>query len=123
MSEREIPILKHMFDNGKKHKVENLDDFLFKYFEPLYMFFKHHFPDFLKGIKWSFQRLFRKHGCANIDLWGLDHHLAKIILPKLIAFRSQELHGHPMDFSEWDEDGGLGITKEEYDEEIGRAHV
>lgn len=121
MSEKEIPILKSMFDDGKDFKVENIDDFFFKYFGPLYSFFKHRLPDFLRKIKWSFQRLIRKHGCSNSDLWGLDYHLAKIILPKLIAFRSQELHGHPMDFSDWEEDGGLGITKEEYDEATKRG--
>lgn len=121
MSEKEVPILKHMFDDGKDLKVENLDDFLFKYFEPLYMFFRHRIPDFFKEIKWSLQRLFRRHGCADIDLWGLDYHLAKIILPKLIAFRSQELHGHPMDFSDWSDEDGMGMTKEEYDEATKRG--
>ncbi len=120
MPEKEVPILKHMFDDGKDFKVENIDDFLFKYFGPLYSFFKHRLPDFFRNIKWGFQRLYRKHGCGDIDLWGLDTHLAKIILPKLIAFRSQDLHGHPMDFSDWEE-GGLGITKEEYDEAAKRG--
>jgi len=116
MSEKEIPILKHMFDNGEEFKVESVGDFFFKYFGPFYSLFKHHIPGFIKEIKWCFQRLFRKHGCADIDFWGLDYHLAKIILPKLIAFRSQKLHGHPMDFSDWSEDDNIGMTKEEYDE-------
>jgi hypothetical protein len=115
MPDEKIPILKGMFDDSDEDfKVENLDDFFFKYSGPFYSIFKHRIPDFFREIKWSFQRLFRKHGCADIDLWSLDYHLAKIILPKLMAFRAQELQGHPISFSDWSEDE-MGMTKEEYD--------
>jgi len=121
MSEKEVPIVNDMFDDGKDYKVENIGDFFFKYFGPFYSLFKHRIPDFMREIKWSFQRLYRKHGCGDVDLWGLDTHLGKIILPKLIAFRSQDLHGHPIDFSDWSEEDGIGMTKEEYDEAKARG--
>ncbi len=116
----DIPEMKNMFDDGEEDEIENFDDWVWKHFPLIYSLFKHRIPDLLRGIKWAFQRLFRKHGCADIDLWNLHSHLAKIILPKLIAFRKQNLNGHPMDFCDWEaeygEYGGLGETKEEYDQ-------
>ena len=64
-------------------------------------------------VKWFFQRLFRSHHCADIDLWGMDSCLAKTILPKLKAFRRQPFHGYPSCFCEYEEN--CGMTKEEYD--------
>jgi hypothetical protein len=42
-----------------------------------------------------FQRLFRKSHASDGDLWNMDAHLARIILPKLSAFRAQNLQGYP----------------------------
>ena len=46
-----------------------------------------------KKIIWFFQRIFR--GYSNCDLWGLDYHLAKLILKRLIAFRKMNKAGIP----------------------------
>lgn len=116
----DIPEMKHMFDDGEEDEIENFDDWVWKHFPKIYSLFKYRIPDFLRGIKYSFQRLFRKHGCADVDLWSLHVHLSRIILPKLIAFRKQDLRGHPMDFCNWDpeidEYGGLNMTQEEYEQ-------
>jgi hypothetical protein len=37
-------------------------------------------------VKWFFQRIYRRNHTADVDLWGLFGHLAKIIYPKLLAF-------------------------------------
>jgi hypothetical protein len=77
--------------------------------------------DTFRNIKWFFQRVFRSSHASDCDLWGLNHRLAEIILPKLVAFRKKEPHGYPCDFCDWEPSkndpkyGGLGITKKEYD--------
>ncbi|AEF80900.1 adenylate kinase [Leadbettera azotonutricia ZAS-9] len=54
-----------------------------------------HFPSFRKFIPAFFQRLYRRSHAADIDLWNMDVHLARIILPKLNSFREQEFDGYP----------------------------
>jgi len=76
--------------------------------------------DSYREVKWFFQRVFRSSHASDADLWSLNHRLAEIILPKLVAFRKKEPHGYPGCFCDWDpkfKDGGLGITKKEYDAE------
>jgi len=48
-----------------------------------------------KNIVWAFQRIIRKHHASDIDLYRLDLHISKLILPKLVAFRNQSLHFSP----------------------------
>jgi len=38
----------------------------------------------VRHSKWFFQKLFR--GYSDCDIWGLDYHLAKLILKRLKAF-------------------------------------
>jgi len=125
----DIPILKDMFDDGGGkyiRDVENFGDWMFNLSPPVYRFFVHRIPDFFRNIKWILQKIFRKHHCSDLDLWGLDSHLIKIILPKLIAFRKRDLHGYPCNFSQWDESlkdgGGMGLTREEYDKAKAEGH-
>lgn len=70
-------------------------------------------------IKYKFERLFR--GYSDFDVFEMYSSLTHIILPRLIAFR-KDLHGFPVIFSEWDAEqgkyGGMGMTKEEYDQKI-----
>jgi hypothetical protein len=75
-------------------------------------FFKYRLSDKIYRIKWYSQRVLRPYHSSDCDLWGLDHHLAEIILPKLKRFRSLGLHGYPMAFSEYDPN--FGMTEEEY---------
>jgi hypothetical protein len=67
--------------------------------------------NFFYEIKWFLQRIIRNHGAADIDLWSLDFHLAKIILPKLIAFRKSKLHGYPNVFCTWEDLKNTGQYK------------
>jgi len=64
------------------------------------------FIDFIKSlinnVIWIFQRIIRKHHTADIDLWNLDLYISKIFLPKLEAFRNQQLHVSPTaDMETW----------------------
>jgi len=56
---------------------------------------------YLRPMKWAIQRFFR--GYSACDIWGLDHHLAKLISKRLKVF-IKNLHGHPSElnsFEEW----------------------
>jgi hypothetical protein len=44
---------------------------------------------------WAVQRIVRKHRCADVDIWDMDNHISKILLPKLEAFRNQKHHSYP----------------------------
>jgi hypothetical protein len=50
------------------------------------------YTDILRPIKFFYQRLTR--GYDDSCMWSLDHHLAKLILPRLKLFRQQP-HGCP----------------------------
>ena len=55
--------------------------------------------DILYKIKFFFQKIFRKNHISDIENWNCYVYLAKEILPRLIAFRNQELHGYPGDIN------------------------
>jgi hypothetical protein len=64
------------------------------------------FVDFAKiwknRIAWTFQRLMRKYHASDIDLRQFDLHIARVLLPKLEAFRNQNLNVSPTkDMKEW----------------------
>jgi len=46
-----------------------------------------------REIKWWWQR--RTRGFDDCAMWGLDVHLAKLILPRLQAFKAVDRMGHP----------------------------
>lgn len=73
----------------------------------------HRISNFFHNIVYFIQKITRSHHCSNLDLWDLYSHLAKITLPKLVAFRAQKINGYPNNFSEWSDN--CGYTKEEYD--------
>lgn len=83
------------------------------------------FRRFFQPITWFFQRRFRKHGCSDSDLWDLDGHLAKIILPKLRAYRNYSLHGYPTDFLTWEDvqDSGEYKNAEEYEHAVQKGEL
>jgi hypothetical protein len=58
-----------------------------------------------REIKWFFQRLFR--GYSQCDLWNLPQHLAKILLPRIKAFRRMRrmsyYSGEGMSSADWEE--------------------
>jgi len=66
---------------------------------------KYQIRNFFLRIKWSLQKIFRRGHCSDRNLWNLDIYLAKIILPKLIAFKSMPRVGYPAllrDENEWE---------------------
>jgi hypothetical protein len=72
--------------------------------------------NFFCGIKYTFQKLLRPYHASDIDLWNLDGHMAKVLCPKLIAYKKMKRHGYPRAFieyfkNEWE-------SKDEYDNAI-----
>jgi len=67
------------------------------------------------------QKIFRKYHCSDFDLWSLDYHLAKIILPKLKAYRNKSRGGYPGIFVEWN--NNCGFDKNEYDDARARGTI
>lgn len=119
-----LKIFDWMFEDDSEFKIEDFDDFMFKYLRPIRSIYKRWIPNFSFFIRRNFQRLIRKDHIADVDIWEASHTMAPIILKHLKAFlRYSKKHGHgyPMYFSEWgyegctDEYGGMGMTKEEYD--------
>lgn len=56
-----------------------------------------------KKLKWFLQRRFR--GWADCDLWDMDYHLAKLILPRIRAYRDfkkENSAGYPANLTEKD---------------------
>ena len=43
----------------------------------------------------NLQRLFRKGHYSNEDLWNLSTSLARIILPKIVAYKNMDRSGYP----------------------------
>ncbi len=75
----------------------------------------------LYEVKYGFQKLFSPCNCSSRDLWSLDHHLAKIIYPKIKAYKEYERHGYPNYFSEYDENAWG--SKEKYEKEIADGNI
>ena len=72
------------------------------WYKSAFWFLVREIPNLPKTIKWRTQRLFR--GYSDCDLWGLDEHLAKLIVKRLKAFRKIKRHGIPCDFAKGDSD-------------------
>lgn len=113
----------NLFGHGPEDdKIEDFGDFVFKYFRPFYHLFKTYIPNFWFWFKSVLQRIFSRNHLANVDIWNASYTLAPRILKTLQAFYDYEKHGYPTYFSEWgyegctDKHGGMGMTKEEYDE-------
>ena len=53
--------------------------------------------DILYNVKYFFQKIFRKNHISDIEMWNCYVYLAKFILPRLKAFRTQDIHGFPDD--------------------------
>ena len=84
---------------------------------------KHWAKDLYYELKWFIQKISRpKHFCSDYDLWGLYGHLAKVISPKLVAFRKYPLHGNPRTFCEYEEDS-VWKSKEKYDKAKEKGDV
>src|SRR6056297_3434778 len=77
--------------------------------------------DFSHEIKWFFQKIFRKHHTSDVELWNLHSRLAKIIYPKLKAFKAMKRMGYPGDFVEYDENAWK--SKKEYDKAIANGKL
>ncbi len=119
-----LKVLEHMFGSGD-WEVENFKDWCLKYIPgPIYRI-PRHIGDFLRAIKWVIQRIFRKSHASDCDIWNLSHHMARSILPKLIAFKKSSRMGYPSTFSDWDEENpySLGMDKKEYDAAVKKGDM
>ena len=83
---RPVSDLMDEIDNGYK----------LTWYKSAFWFLVREIPLFPKHTKWNIQKLFR--GYSDCDLWGLDSHLAEIIVKRLKAFRKMERHSMPCDF-------------------------
>ena len=72
--------------------------------------------DFFRSIKYTLQKVVRRHHTSDLELWNLHAHLAKIIYPKFKAFKEMKQHGYPSVFSEYHEHEWR--SREEYDRAI-----
>ncbi|MFW6002598.1 MAG: hypothetical protein ACOCQD_04595, partial [archaeon] len=104
-----------------KDLKEKLDDWALDHVPgPIYRI-PRRIKDFFRTIKYTFQKLVRKHHTSNMELWNLHAHLAKIIYPKFKAFKEMKQHGYPADFSEYFEHEWS--SKEEYDKAVEEGKI
>jgi hypothetical protein len=76
--------------------------------------------NFMTEIKYLLQRLFRSYGCSDRDLWCMDYTFAKMILPKLAAYRKTQGEGYPVAFMNWNQlkDSGVYKNKQAFDKAV-----
>jgi hypothetical protein len=108
----------------EKIKIESFGDWAAEYLPGWIYRIPYRIADFFRGVKYLFQKIFRPYHASDLDMWNLDSHLSKIILPKLKAFKKFNKASYPSDFSEWDDETGcMGMTKEEYDAKIASGEM
>lgn len=100
---------------------EKLDDWALEYVPGFLYRIPRRIGDFFRAIKYTYQKVVRKHSTSDIELWNLNSHLAKIILPKLRAFRNMEHAGYPAQFSEYSENEWR--AREEYDKAVEEGKI
>ncbi len=120
-----LKIFEDMFGDDEGFKVEDFDDFMWKYLRPIRTIYKRWIPDFRFWARETFQRITRKNHVSDCDAWDCGHTMAPYILKHLKAFlkySKEHGHGYPMYFSNFepnDDDpnrcSGLNMTKDEYD--------
>ena len=98
------------------HYFAELDDEKENCFHEFFSTLFYRIKDRCYSIKYKVQRIFRPYHISDLDLWNFDNTMAKWIYPRLKLFISQERHGYPGDFSEYNENEWH--SKEEYDEAI-----
>lgn len=77
--------------------------------------------DFLRSIKYFFQKLFRKSHTSDREIWNLHYYMAKSLQPKLKAFKESKRVGYPAAFAEYFENEWK--NKEEYDQAVAEGKL
>jgi hypothetical protein len=90
-------------------------------FEKIFYRISQRIKNFFLGIRYGFQKLFRPYHVSDWDLWDLDRLMAKMLYPKILAFKKMERHGYPNDFSEYSENAWK--SKEEYENAIKEGKI
>ena len=72
-------------------------------------------------LRMRLQRLFRKNGLADCDIWEAGFTMAKYQLKVIKAFKAHERHGYPGTFSEYSENEWS--SREEYDKAIEEGRM
>jgi len=99
------------FDNDKKPSV----------FEIIFYRIKYHFENFFYGIKYGFQKLFRPYHASDLELWNLGGLMAKMLYPKILAYKKKERHSYPGNFSEYHKKEWK--SKDEYDNAVKEGKI
>ncbi|MDR2702169.1 MAG: hypothetical protein LBB72_07040 [Spirochaetaceae bacterium] len=77
--------------------------------------------NFFRGIKYGFQKLIRPYHVSDWDLWDLDALMAKMLYPKILAFKKMERHGYPSAFSEYSKNEWK--SKDEYENAVKEGKI
>jgi len=90
-------------------------------FEKVFYRIKYFVENFFYGIKYSFQKLTRPYHASDLDLWNLDGFMAKILYPKILAYKKMERHGYPSNFSEYNKNEWK--SKDEYENAVKQGKI
>jgi len=90
-------------------------------FETIFYRIKYRIENFFYGIKYSFQKLFRPYHASDLELWNLDGLMAKMLYPKILAYKKMNRHGYPGDFSEYHKNEWK--SKDEYDNAVKEGKI
>ena len=104
-TQKEIPVFNSITDIEKYFSEQTAEEKKWGILYPLIIgieLFPYRIKKIENRIVWAFQRAVRKNHAADVDLLRLDFHIAKLLLPKLEAFRNQRLHVSPTgDMGTW----------------------
>ena len=82
------------------------------------------FLDVIRQVHWFLQKVFRKSHVSDLELWSLDFTLAKVILPKLKAYKDMDRHGYPGQFIDTFKEGlKFGYSNEELQEALDKGKI
>jgi hypothetical protein len=90
-------------------------------FEKIFYRITYCVKNFFCGIKYGFQKLIRPSHVSDWDLWDLDALMAKMLYPKILAFKKMKRHGYPSAFSEYSENRWK--SKDEYEKAVKEGKI
>jgi len=97
------------------------DDNKSPFLETIFYRIKYRIENFFGGIKYGFQKLIRPYHTSDLELWNLDGLMAKILYPKILAYKNMERHGYPSDFSEYHKNEWK--SKDEYENAVKEGKI
>ena len=90
-------------------------------FEKVFYRIKYRIENFPCGIKYGFQKLFRPYHVSDLELWNLDGCMAKMLYPKILAYKKMERYGYPSDFLEYNKNEWK--SKDEYENAVKEGKI